>query len=218
MFHVPKIHLLFKTQVIATRDMTGVKEMPMPRERETMKLASQWGRMFESCPRIRDGRWFDWELRIAWLYFLSFLLFGVTGFMSFDQRNNHFMPNLDEKFASRSVLVGLCTVWVSLHIDQYGSAQSEDNEILLQNLRAIHCIHSTELLVPRRNIKELVRVIGLHQVDCLLEFVKIFTQNQSVFQTINKLDKIANVLSQSCNPVWVYFFHLWGERKGLSKI
>lgn len=36
----------------------------------------------------------------------------------------HFMPNLDEKFAKRSVMTGLMTVWVSLIAENYVSPSS----------------------------------------------------------------------------------------------
>lgn len=90
------------------------------------------------------------------------------------------MPNLDEKFASRSVRDGLITECVSLQKSTRAPNNTKLSIILLQQSRSIQGVDSPKPPIPDRSIVKIIGIFVLHELYRLLQFIEILFQNLSI--------------------------------------
>lgn len=84
--------------------------------------------------------------------------------------------------------------------------------VLLQQYGAVHGVDAAVLLVPGRDVEELVRVVGLQQVDGLLELVEVRAQHEAVLEAVDEVREVLHVLGQRRHAVGVDLLDVGRER------
>jgi hypothetical protein len=81
----------------------------------------------------------------------------------------------------------------------------------LQYPRPIHRIHAPKLPIPNPDIIKLVRILRLHKLYRLLQFVEVLFEDRRVVEGVNEGGEVCDVCGEGGDAVGVYFFDGGGE-------